>query len=234
MSHKFFYMPHGFPFFRPPVASRRLTESAWESELSISISTCHNGNKETLLCCRPSFIIICSEVRPFFSSDENFFNRNLKKKLQKTSQNFFCHFNFFSKSDCKKSFLWTGVAVFSLPVFALLCAPLHTKIKWIFEIYNKFYTNLYLGLSLSLICKTEKLSFTKVNTSNLTDFCGLTLTLSEYSSSPPLWSFQAGGGELTLECCHSFWFYGSCCYLRLTHPLPSMSLPSISFRPFIL
>ena len=27
LSHKFFYMPHGFPFFRPPVMSCRLTES---------------------------------------------------------------------------------------------------------------------------------------------------------------------------------------------------------------
>ena len=26
LSHKLFYMPHGFPFFRPPVTSRRLTE----------------------------------------------------------------------------------------------------------------------------------------------------------------------------------------------------------------
>ena len=29
LSHKFFYVPHGFPFFRPPVSSRRLTEWAY-------------------------------------------------------------------------------------------------------------------------------------------------------------------------------------------------------------
>ena len=46
----------------------------------------------------------------------------------------------------------------------------------------------------------------------------LTLTLTLYSSSTSYVEYQAGGGkglvdlvnQLTLERCHSFWFYGSC------------------------
>ena len=58
----------------------------------------------------------------------------------------------------------------------------------------------------------------------------MTLTLSEYSSSPPLWSIRLEGGkrladqvdQLTFECCHSFRFYGSC-WKRI--PIRDSSMP---------
>ena len=56
------------------------------------------------------------------------------------------------------------------------------------------------------------------------------LTLSKYSSSPPLWSIRLEGGkrladlvdQLILECCHSFLFYGSC---RKRIPIRDSSMP---------
>ena len=58
----------------------------------------------------------------------------------------------------------------------------------------------------------------------------LTLTLSESSSSPPLWSIRLEGGkrladlvdQLTLECCHSFRFYSRC---RKRIPIRDSSMP---------
>ena len=61
----------------------------------------------------------------------------------------------------------------------------------------------------------------------------MALTLSEYSSSPPLLSIRLEGGgdrladlvdQLTLECCHSFRFYGSC---RKRIPIRDSSMPKI-------
>ena len=51
-----------------------------------------------------------------------------------------------------------------------------------------------------------------------------------YCSCPPLWSIRLKGGkrladlvdQLTLECCHSFWFYGSC---RKRIPIRDSSMP---------
>ena len=109
-------------------------------------------------------------------------------------------------------------------MFKYKCMHLFSKIKCM-HTFRKLIAPLFsVTLSLTMIFQTT-LSSTCVFIDS-----GLTLTLTLYSSSTSYVEYQAGGGkglvdlvnQLTLERCHSFWFYGSC---RKRIPIRDSSMP---------